>query len=120
MGMAHQMAATSSAEAGSGETAMENKDTPSATIPISAEEAEVELEALDLPPNLAGWIDRLPEDLLAAIDIIENEGGGGCWLVCEKKNSACLALKQHSGHQCWTHVYPTHMHFEKLLHTCIL
>jgi hypothetical protein len=74
---------------------MENKDAPSSNSPIPAEEAEAELEALDLPPNLAGWIDRLPEDLLAAIDIIEKEGGGGCWLVwkkkCEKILHACLS-----------------------------
>lgn len=48
---------------------------------VGAEEAEGELEALEFPSNLAGWVDRLPQDLLAVIDIIEKEGGGASWLV---------------------------------------
>jgi tRNA nucleotidyltransferase/poly(A) polymerase len=49
--------------------------------PAAAATAEQGLEGLELPPQLAGWIDRLPADLLEAIDIIENQGKGCCWIV---------------------------------------
>ena len=43
--------------------------------------AEHGLEALPLPPALAQWVDRLPQDLLAVLDRIEQEEGGRAWLV---------------------------------------
>ena len=48
---------------------------------VSSAEAEEGLEGLDLPAHLADWIDRLPTDLLDAIDIIEGQGEGCCWIV---------------------------------------
>lgn len=44
-------------------------------------ESEDGLEPLLLPPALAQWIDRLPQDLLTVIDRIEREEGGRVWLV---------------------------------------
>lgn len=43
--------------------------------------AEAGLESLDLPPALAQWVDRLPNDLLAVMDKIEQQGAGRVWLV---------------------------------------
>lgn len=44
-------------------------------------ESEDGLEPLPLPPALAQWIDRLPQDLLAVIERIESQEGGRAWLV---------------------------------------
>ena len=43
--------------------------------------SEAGLEALELPPALAEWVDRLPNDLLVIIDRIEQEESGRVWLV---------------------------------------
>eukprot|EP00960_Hanusia_phi_P044334 756585-Hanusia_phi.AAC.4 len=39
------------------------------------------LQGEELPPLLAAWVDRLPQDLLEVIRVIEEEGGGRVWLV---------------------------------------
>uniref|UniRef100_A0A6U5ZT19 Poly A polymerase head domain-containing protein n=1 Tax=Guillardia theta TaxID=55529 RepID=A0A6U5ZT19_GUITH len=42
---------------------------------------ETGLQGEELPPLLAAWVDRLPQDLLEVLRVIEEEGGGRVWLV---------------------------------------
>jgi hypothetical protein len=87
---AARMLAMTAGGGGEGLSGGEGLDRESAVLPSPRKrsagraplhESEEGLEPLSLPPALAQWIDRLPQDLLAVIERIECQEGGRAWLV---------------------------------------